>query len=97
MRKAFDYEDRVFVDCKTGEMTMKLYYMHPGRKQDGEMNYCGSYFSAVLWKGYKTDANKTRWKCRCDMERVKLVAPEDTKQPWPRIQTCIVGIWAHVN
>ena len=33
MRKAFDYEDRLLVNTETGEVTMKYYYMHPGREQ----------------------------------------------------------------
>ena len=57
MRKIFDYEDRVLVDANTGEATMKLYYLHPSRMEPGEMIYCGCYFSAVLWKEYKTISN----------------------------------------
>ena len=29
MQKAFDYENRLMVDTETGEVTMKMYYMHP--------------------------------------------------------------------
>ena len=79
MAKAFDYEDRVLVDQKTGEVTMKLFYMHPGRKQNGIWNYCGCYFSAGLWKEYKTVAGKTRWNCACDMDQVEAGFPEEYK------------------
>ena len=56
MRKAFDYEDRMMFDTNSGEVTMKLFYMHPGREvkvmDDAgnvigkKMHYCGCYFSA---------------------------------------------------
>ena len=52
-------------------------YSHPGRKQDGKFNYCGCYFSAPLWEEYKTDSDKTRWKCELDLERVKLAFPHE--------------------
>lgn len=58
---------------------MKLFYMHPGRKQNGKWNYCGCYFSAGLWKEYKTVAGKTRWKCACDMDQVEAGFPEEFK------------------
>ena len=65
---------------------MKLYYMHPGRKQDGVFKYCGCYFGAAPWKESKTPSDKTRWKCACDYDRVQLAFPDEyaaalTKHP----------------
>ena len=88
MRKNFDYEDRVMVDSETGEVTMKMYYMHPGREvknvddKTGKVAgtryiFCGAYFSAALWKEYQALSNKTRWVCMLDNERVRHAFPEE--------------------
>ena len=56
---------------------MKCFYMHPGRLQNHVFNYCGCYFGSALWKEYKTASKKTKWRCICDMERVKVACPEE--------------------
>ena len=56
---------------------MKLYYMHPGRKDNGEMKYCGCYFSATLWQENRTIGGKTRWKCMLCWDNVKDAFPEE--------------------
>ena len=64
MKKAFDYEDRLLVNIATGEVTMKIFYMHPGRQVDiggGQkvFQHCGCMFASALWKEYNTCAGKT--------------------------------------
>ena len=56
---------------------MKLYYMHPGRKDNGVMKYCGCYFSATLWQENRTIGGKTRWQCMLCWDNVKDAFPEE--------------------
>ena len=97
MRKAFDYEDRLMVDTQTGEVTMKCYYMHPGRKQDGVFVRCGCFFSAALWKEYKTPAERTRWKCDVDFNRVKEAFPCEYEAALSKHPTSMICLWVHVD
>ena len=77
MRQAFEYEDRALVDAKTGEVTMKMFFLHPGRVEEkgGKFKYCGVFFASTLWKEYTTIASKRRWLCEVDFEMVKLCFP----------------------
>ena len=79
------------VDTETAQVTMKMYYMHPGREvknvddKTGDVVgtkfiYCGAYFSAALWTEYKALSNKTRWTCMLDSDRVKIAFPDEHKQ-----------------
>ena len=70
------YEDVLMVHPQTGEVTMKMYYMHPGRVENGKMHFCGCYFSAALWEEYIT-RGKTRWKCMLCWDKVKDAFPEE--------------------
>jgi hypothetical protein len=87
MEKVFDYEDRMLVDVETGEVTMKWYYMHPGRykkvwdEKEKEyvlkFVYCGCYFASALWDEYQNAKGQSKWKCEVDWERVQQCFPKD--------------------
>ena len=77
MREVFDNEDRLQVNPRDGKVSMKCYYMHPGRKNKGVVRkYCGCYFSGGLWQE-GTIAKKTHWYCKLDWARVQMAFPHE--------------------